>query len=555
MHKLLLTVTLLCISQISNSQSRMFFDDFIDNRNNWDVGEETSEVSLIQNGKYKIKINDQNGWHWFGNKFQFNADPKYKLETLITQTKKPSDYSLIGLIFNAKDDLKSHFVLLLDTEVGSFKLIKVNDKSVNVIQEWTKTSAVTLKNKIEIEKNGDSYLFFINSINVMNKKITEYFGNTFGYYTGPMTECEVDYIKIQGGTFTPNDTDKIAKDIQFDSKKGWTTIFIKNQLFSATFIDDFKSNESSENWELFSETETGASSTIENERLKIKFQSKGKIRVPVTESLMDLSNNNFDIISIFDKSSTSLYQGVIFGYKDSRNYSSITFNPSLKLMIYEKNEDGILTGDDERRDIYTVSNADNELRIKKENGIISVYFNGVKAYEINEVNQPGKGVGVIAGGDETMNTALLKYFSANIILPDELTFGKEKNINIVKVKKSNGVYSVPVELNGVLKIDFIFDSGASDVSISPDVALTLLRTGTIKKEDWLEGAYYKFADGSTAKSKRFKLSSLKVGNKIIRNVTCSISNSIDAPMLLGQSVLSKFGKYTFDNINQKLIIE
>jgi aspartyl protease family protein len=161
----------------------------------------------------------------------------------------------------------------------------------------------------------------------------------------------------------------------------------------------------------------------------------------------------------------------------------------------------------------------------------------------------------MAGGNETMNKAFVKYFSANILLPDELVFGIDKKVNIVKVKKSNGVYSVPVELNGVLKIDFIFDSGASDVSISPDVAMTLLRTGTIKKEDWLEGAYYKFADGSVAKSKRFKLSSIKVGNKIIRDVTCSISNSIDAPMLLGQSVLSRFGKYTFDNVNQKLIID
>ncbi len=354
-------------------------------------------------------------------------------------------------------------------------------------------------------------------------------------------------------TFSFGQNNGAKDDVKFIEKKGWTIIEILNTTFSATFIEDFKSKESSNNWDLG--TETGGSSTIENEGLKMKFNSKGRIRVPIKEAPMDLSKNNFDIISIFDKSSSSFYQGVLFGYKDSRNYSSITFSPKMKMMVYEKNEDGILTGDDQKNGIYVIPNYDNELRIKKENGSILIYFNGVKSYEINETNQPGNGVGVIAGGNETMNQANVKYFSTNIILPDELTFGLDKKINIVKVKKSNGVFSVPVELNGVLKIDFIFDSGASDVSISPDVALTLLKTGTIKKEDWLEGAYYKFADGSTAKSKRFKMSSIKIGNKIIKNVTCSISNSIDAPMLLGQSVLGKFGKYTFDNVNQRLILD
>jgi aspartyl protease family protein len=354
-------------------------------------------------------------------------------------------------------------------------------------------------------------------------------------------------------TFSFGQNNSSKNDFEFIENKGWIITKFLNSTFSATFFDDFKSKESIKNWDLG--TETGGSSNIENEMLNMTLYSKGRIRVPITEAPMDLSKNNFDIISVFDKSSSSLYQGVIFGYKDSRNYSSITFSSKLKMMVYEKNEDGILTGDDQKNGIYAIPDYDNELRIKKEKDIIVIYFNGVKTYEINETNQPGNGVGVIAGGNETMNQAFVKYFSANILLPDELTFGLDKKVNFVKVKKSNGVFSVPVELNGVLKIDFIFDSGASDVSISTDVALTLLKTGTIKKEDWLDGAYYKFADGSTAKSKRFRMSSIKIGNKIIKNVTCSISNSIDAPMLLGQSVLSKFGKYTFDNVNQKLIID
>ncbi|WP_150050062.1 retropepsin-like aspartic protease [Methylomonas rhizoryzae] len=101
-------------------------------------------------------------------------------------------------------------------------------------------------------------------------------------------------------------------------------------------------------------------------------------------------------------------------------------------------------------------------------------------------------------------------------------------------------------INNVLKINVILDSGAADVSIATDVATTLIRTGTIEKFDWLEGKVYTFADGSSAKSERFKLRSIVIGKRELHNVTCRIDNSIHAPILLGQSALRQLGRYTID---------
>jgi hypothetical protein len=56
-------------------------------------------------------------------------------------------------------------------------------------------------------------------------------------------------------------------------------------------------------------------------------------------------------------------------------------------------------------------------------------------------------------------------------------------------------------------------------------------------------------------SARFKSHFVEIGTKTAYNVTCSIANSIEAPMLLGQSVLSQFGKYTFDYRTERLIIK
>jgi clan AA aspartic protease (TIGR02281 family) len=131
---------------------------------------------------------------------------------------------------------------------------------------------------------------------------------------------------------------------------------------------------------------------------------------------------------------------------------------------------------------------------------------------------------------------------------------KPARVVVPMFKGAGGLYNIPVTVNGVLKISFILDSGASDVSISPDVALTLMRTGTIEKSDYLETTTYSFADGSTAESDVFNIKEINIGGFIIRNVRCSISNNLDAPMLLGQSVMQRIGSYTIDNAVHCLII-
>jgi aspartyl protease family protein len=145
-------------------------------------------------------------------------------------------------------------------------------------------------------------------------------------------------------------------------------------------------------------------------------------------------------------------------------------------------------------------------------------------------------------------------FVGNPTSSDKITTGITSNV--IKLEKtSGGLYTIPVVLNSVLKISMIYDSGASDVMISPDVALTLIRTGTLKESDYIGTQTYTFADGSHAKSKRIIIRELQIGNQTIENVEASISNSINAPMLLGQSVLMRFGKIMIDNSSNILYIQ
>jgi hypothetical protein len=89
----------------------------------------------------------------------------------------------------------------------------------------------------------------------------------------------------------------------------------------------------------------------------------------------------------------------------------------------------------------------------------------------------------------------------------------------VSLVEANGIYTVPVLINGVLPLQFVLDRGAGDVSIPADVFLTLIRTGTIVKEDYIGKGGYRLADGSSVQSDRFFIRELKGGNKILRHVS------------------------------------
>jgi predicted aspartyl protease len=103
-------------------------------------------------------------------------------------------------------------------------------------------------------------------------------------------------------------------------------------------------------------------------------------------------------------------------------------------------------------------------------------------------------------------------------------------------------------------LDFVVDSGATDVSIPADVVMTLMRTGTLAKSDFLGEKTYVLADGSTVPSQTFRIRSLKVGSKVLQNVSGSVA-SVEGSLLLGQSFLSRFKSWSVDNAKHALVFE
>ena len=124
---------------------------------------------------------------------------------------------------------------------------------------------------------------------------------------------------------------------------------------------------------------------------------------------------------------------------------------------------------------------------------------------------------------------------------------------IVNIEETGGVYQIPCEVNG-LNLKFIFDTGASDVSISKTEARFMLKYGYITKEDLIGRENYMMADGDIVEGFVINLKTVKIGDITLENIRASVIDSENAPLLLGQSVIKQLGDYKFDYDNNKLII-
>lgn len=122
-----------------------------------------------------------------------------------------------------------------------------------------------------------------------------------------------------------------------------------------------------------------------------------------------------------------------------------------------------------------------------------------------------------------------------------------------QLKRKGGVLIVPVQVNSAITLDFMIDSGASDVVIPLDVFSTLSRTGTITSKDMLDSQTYELADGSHQEARRFRIRSLKIGNLELHDVVGSIAPT-GGTLLLGQSFLSHLPSWSIDNQHDLLVV-
>lgn len=117
----------------------------------------------------------------------------------------------------------------------------------------------------------------------------------------------------------------------------------------------------------------------------------------------------------------------------------------------------------------------------------------------------------------------------------------------------HGCASVKCSINE-LPLTFVFDTGASTVSISQLEANFMLKNGFLNRDDFVGTGRFVDANGNVSEGTIINLREVEFGGLKLTNVKASVVSNQKAPLLLGQSVLGRLGSIEIDNPGRKLII-
>lgn len=129
----------------------------------------------------------------------------------------------------------------------------------------------------------------------------------------------------------------------------------------------------------------------------------------------------------------------------------------------------------------------------------------------------------------------------------------ELKVEEIPFTQESSVCKVKCAING-LPLHFIFDTGATDVSISSVEATFMAKNDFLSSSDIIGKQNYQTADGNITEGTVINLKDVKLGSLHLNNIKASVVRNQAAPLLLGQSVLSKLGKIEIDNTKKVLRI-
>ena len=149
---------------------------------------------------------------------------------------------------------------------------------------------------------------------------------------------------------------------------------------------------------------------------------------------------------------------------------------------------------------------------------------------------------------EAFYDLMKKYFPEENI--DERTTNQESveyEVKIVEIPftRQGGVTKVKCSIND-LPLHFIFDTGASTVSISSLEATFMYKNEYLTSKDIIGKTNFIDANGDISVGTIINLKKVTFGGLELTNVRASVVDNDKAPLLLGQSVLNRLGKIEID---------
>jgi hypothetical protein len=93
----------------------------------------------------------------------------------------------------------------------------------------------------------------------------------------------------------------------------------------------------------------------------------------------------------------------------------------------------------------------------------------------------------------------------------------------VSLERRGDTYLLPVRINQTITLPFVLDTGATELGIPADVALTLIRAGALTSDDFIGKRRYALANGSEEVGDRVIIREVQVGQHVVQNVTAIVN--------------------------------
>ncbi|MEL6671549.1 MAG: caspase family protein [Bacteroidota bacterium] len=182
----------------NRDKHNVFFDEFEDNRHNWDLGS-SFLTERIEDGEYYCSSRTPRTYVKH-RPISMNQSGNYEIEIRLRYVNGETN-SVMGLSFG-RDLEGNEYTFFINPKYpkSRFKICQIDylNRTIN-FQNWMSMASRYNKhshNTLLVRKVNSTWFFFINEVLVFEMPAKKLFGSDFGFIVGGKTAVEVDYLRV-----------------------------------------------------------------------------------------------------------------------------------------------------------------------------------------------------------------------------------------------------------------------------------------------------------------------------------------------------------------------
>lgn len=176
--------------------NRIFEDEFIDNRNDWDLYQSDKSIASIKDGFFEISSLQQEGTSRFIN-FPVNSS-SYAFEAIVhfPLLKNQKDSDRLGLLYGFKDWQNYHYFVISKKNIYIGSVFE-GINSVRVDGVYCPDIKPAEKNNLKVISNGEKIYYSVNGQIQHSGKVDKLYRSNFGFVLSGKASMRVDRLSIK----------------------------------------------------------------------------------------------------------------------------------------------------------------------------------------------------------------------------------------------------------------------------------------------------------------------------------------------------------------------